>query len=215
MKTSRTSHPGPLGSTGRARALLAVIAFALSLAPQTAKAYPAAEIAGVEFAARHDASGNDLVLNGIGLLRYKVVFKGYVAGLYLGCDAEPASLLGDVPKRLEIEYFWSIGAKDFAKVTLEGITKNLAPEEVEALRPRIEEFNGLYQDIEPGDRYALTYAPGRGTELARNGNSLGVVPGADFGSALFSIWFGSEPFSESLKQDLLVGDSAWKAASCT
>jgi hypothetical protein len=49
----------------------------------------------------------------------------------------------------------------------------------------------------------LTYIPGKGTELALNGESKGVVEGDDFAAALFSIWLGSKPISESLKKELL------------
>ena len=63
--------------------------------------------------------------------------------------------------------------------------------------------DALYEDVEPGDRYALTYAPGVGTELALNGRRLGVLEGADFSAALFSIWIGDEPLDESLRDQLL------------
>jgi hypothetical protein len=61
----------------------------------------------------------------------------------------------------------------------------------------------MYEDIEPGDRYALTYVPGVGTELSRNGRSLGVIEGADFSSALFSIWLGERALDDSLRRQLL------------
>ena len=64
-------------------------------------------------------------------------------------------------------------------------------------------FNAFYEDVKPGDRYALTYLPGLGTELALNGKRLGVIEGADFGAALFSIWFGDQPFDAALKGQLL------------
>jgi hypothetical protein len=57
--------------------------------------------------------------------------------------------------------------------------------------------------VEPGDRYSLTYVPGVGTELARNGEPLGVVPGAEFSSALFAIWLGDEALDEPLREQLL------------
>jgi len=41
--------------------------------------------------------------------------------------------------------------------------------------------------------------------LALNGRALGSVEGADFASALFSIWLGKHPFDASLKQQLLRG----------
>jgi len=133
-----------------------------------------------------------------------VLFRGYVAGLYLGEGVSPESLLDDVPKRLEISYFWHIPAHKFAEATTVGISANRSLESVRGMRPAIEEFNALYQDIEPGDRYALTYIPNFGTELSRNGVSLGAVAGAEFASAIFSIWFGTSPLDVSLKQRLLV-----------
>jgi hypothetical protein len=163
----------------------------------------AAEIAGVEFAERVSAGDAKLRLHGLALLRYRILFKGYVAALYLeeGMPADRA--LDDVPRRLEIEYFWGIPAKGFARATVDGIARNVDAATLAALRGPIERFNGFYADVRPGDRYALTYVPGMGTELAMNGESRGNVEGADFSSALFSIWLGQEPFDDSLKAQLL------------
>jgi hypothetical protein len=57
--------------------------------------------------------------------------------------------------------------------------------------------------VQPGNRYSLTYIPGKGTELALNGVPQGVIEGADFAAAVFSMWLGPKPISESLKKDLL------------
>jgi len=164
----------------------------------------AAEIEGVQFPDVRVSGDVRFVLNNVALLRYRVLFRGYVAGLYLGEGVSPESLLDDVPKRLEISYFWHIPAHKFAEATTVGISANRSLESVRGMRPAIEEFNALYQDIEPGDRYALTYIPNFGTELSRNGVSLGAVAGAEFASAIFSIWFGTSPLDVSLKQRLLV-----------
>jgi hypothetical protein len=163
----------------------------------------AAEIEGVDFRDDLDVGDVRLVLNNVALLRYRVFFRGYVAGLYLGEGVEPESLFDDVPKRLEISYFWGIPAHKFTESTISGISANRSAERLRALRPAIEKFNALYKDIEPGDRYALTYIPGIGTELARNGVPLGTVGGAEFASAIFSIWFGTSPFDQSLKLRLM------------
>jgi len=163
----------------------------------------AAEIESVEFSEIVRVGEVRLVLNNVALLRYRVIFRGYVAGLYLGDGVEPAFLLDDVPRRLEIEYFWGIPARKFAEATIDGISANRSSGEAAGLQPQIRSFNALYRDIEPGDRYALTYVPGVGTELAHNGVTLGRVEGADFSSALFSIWFGDSPFDAGLKRRLL------------
>jgi len=184
------------------------IAVGLAAACLSAQATSAAEIEGVEFAEQLRLGDQELRLHGTGLLRYKVVFRGYVAALYLGDslvgDATVSSVLTDEPRRLEIEYFWAIPAKEFAKATIAGISQSTDASTFETLRDRIEQLNVLYEDVEAGDRYAITYLPGVGTELARNGRSLGTIEGADFAKALFGIWLGDQPLDESLRSQLLM-----------
>jgi hypothetical protein len=74
---------------------------------------------------------------------------------------------------------------------------------MEALASRLEQLHALYEDVEPGDRYALGYVPGRGTELSRNGAVLGTIEGADFARAYFSIWLGEAPIDDSLREQLM------------
>jgi len=164
------------------------------------------QLEGVTFAQTIQSGPADdapLVLNGLGLMRYRVIFRGYVAALYLAQGTRPSEALADVARRIEIEYFWSLTAARLAKVTTEGIERNVPASEMRALEPQIHRFNGLYRDITPGDRYALTYTPGRGTELALNGRALGTIEGADFGRAVFAIWLGAQPFDANLKDELL------------
>jgi len=165
----------------------------------------AAEIEGVEFAERVRAGDTELVLHGTGLLRYRVVFKGYVAGLYLGEESTTDAVLSSAPRRLEISYFWAIDAEDFAEATIEGISRNVDDATFESLRDRIDQINALYEDVEPGDRYALTYVPGRGTELSKNDLPIGRIRGSDFAAALFAIWLGEEPLDRGLRDTLLDG----------
>ena len=66
----------------------------------------------------------DLRLQGTGLLRYRVFIKGYVAALYLDEESSGGEVLGDRPRRLEIEYFWSIPADKFGDAMVEGIRRN-------------------------------------------------------------------------------------------
>ncbi len=201
------SERRPSGSEKSPRAFALGLLLALVVAVTPVRVL-AARIEGVEFAERVDLGDTELALHGLALLRYRVLFKGYVAALYLEPAVSAEQVLSDVPRRLEIEYFWSIPATGFVRATFEGIEKNVDLETWRALQPRIERFSRLYADVRPGDRYQLTYLPGRGTELALNGRPRGVVEGADFAAALFSIWLGQEPFDASLKQQLLEGTPA-------
>jgi hypothetical protein len=165
----------------------------------------AAEIEGVFFADRHRAGETTLVLNGVGLLRYRLFIKAYVAALYLGEGVRPEEVLADVPKRLEIEYFWSIAGPDFGKAAEKILADNFPASVLSSLQSRLERLHALYQDVKPGDRYALTYVPGVGTELTLNDTPLGTIEGADFASAYFAIWLGREPLNDALKAQLLKG----------
>jgi hypothetical protein len=163
----------------------------------------AAEVNGINFDDQYAAGDTILKTRGAGLLRVMAFAKVYVIALYLPEDCASKMVLSDVPKRLEVEYMRSIAGNDFGRVTNKKISENVDQQTYERLRPRIEYHNSLYQDVQPGDRYSLTYIPGKGTELALNGEPQGVIEGADFAAAVFSIWLGPKPISESLKKDLL------------
>lgn len=163
----------------------------------------AATIEGVTFAERYQTGTTTLTLNNVGLLRYRVIFKGYVAALYLGEGVRPEDVLTDVPKRLELEYFWSIAGADFGKAAEKILADNFPASEVALFRSRLDKLNTLYENVKPGDRYSLTYLPGVGTELALNGKPKGVIEGADFAAAYFAIWLGAKPLDSSLKTQLL------------
>lgn len=165
----------------------------------------AAVVEGVRFSERIQSGDADLKLRGAGLLRYMVFIKAYVAAFYLPEGTPSTAALADVPKHLEIEYFHAIAAADFAKATRSGIARNMSLTGYQRIEPAVEELNGLYRDVKPGDRYSLTYLPGKGTTLALNGTPLGTVTGADFAAGLFAVWLGPAPLDEGLKR-VLLGD---------
>ena len=162
-----------------------------------------AEIEGINFDNRYSIADTTLKLRGTGLLRVMVFAKIYVAALYLPEDYPAKLALSDVPKRLEVEYLRSIAGKDFGPATNKKVSENVDQQTFQRLQPRLEYHNSLYRDVRAGDRCALTYIPGKGTELTINGEPKGTIEGADFAAALFSIWLGPKPISESLKKELL------------
>ena len=162
----------------------------------------AAQVEGISYSDSYFVDNTKLRLTGAGLLRYWG-FKAYTGALYLEDGASIDDVLSDTAKRIELEYFRSIKGKDFGPATNESIAKNVDPKTFERLRPQIDFHNSLYEDVQPGDRYSLTYIPGRGTELALNGEPKGLIEGADFAAAVFSIWLGSKPINESFKKQIL------------
>ncbi|HEY4261618.1 MAG TPA: chalcone isomerase family protein [Schlesneria sp.] len=162
-----------------------------------------AQIEGVTFRDECKIGDTRFVLNNVTLVRYQIVIKALVAGLYLGEKTKPADLFQDVPKRLELHYFWSLAGKDIVTASDKLLVQNLSPAKMTALREKIDLMNSFYEDVKAGDRYSLTYIPGKGTELALNGKKKGVVPGADFAAAYFTIWFGKKPMDVSMRDELL------------
>ena len=181
--------------------LFAVVLVAVSFV-MLASGLNAAEIDGAYFKESLIVNNTTLKLTGTGLLRYWG-FKAYVGAFYLEAGSPIDDALSDRAKRIELQYKRSIKGKDFGPATDKSIAKNIDPATVRRLRPRIDYHNSLYEDVQPGDRYALTYIPGRGTELALNGEPKGVIEGADFAAAVFSIWLGPEPLNKSFKNQIL------------
>lgn len=169
----------------------------------TASTVFGAVVEGVRFEEQLKAGRMVLDMRGAGVLRYMVFIKAYAGALYLPEDIAPGEALADVPKHLEVEYFHAIKGEDFGPATIKSIQKNIDPDTLKRLMPRIAYHNGLYVDVAPGDRYALTYIPGNGTTLRLNGTPLGTIEGADFAAALFSIWLGPNPVDDKFKQALL------------
>ncbi len=162
----------------------------------------AAQVEGIFFSDNHFAENIKLRLTGTGLLRYWG-FKAYTGAFYLEEGASVDDVLSDTAKRIELEYFRSIKGEDFGPATNKSIAKNVDSKTFNRLRPQIEYHNSLYEDVQPGDRYSLTYVPGRGTELALNGEPKGLIEGADFAAAVFSIWLGPKPINHSFKKQIL------------
>jgi hypothetical protein len=186
------------GWRGFARA--AVVAAGLATANP---ALGAVEIEGVQFSSTFAAGDVELELSCVGLLRYMYVVKGYVAALYVDREVAATDVLADVPKRLEINYFWDLEGKAIGDAGEQLVARNVDAAALKRLQPQLAQIRSLYEDVRPGDRYALTYVPGRGTELALNGKVLGVMPGSEFARAYFSIWLGEQPMDVALRNQLL------------
>jgi hypothetical protein len=182
----------------RARLWLAPVAAALVWsAPGLAR-----EVGGVAFAPVVRAETRELALCGAGLLRWRLL-KGYAMALYLPACEDGVDPLDDVAKHLELSTFWPIGAERFARTAGRILERSFAPSELDALRGRLAEIDASWRDVRPGDRYALTYVPGRGTTLKLNGDELVTIPGADFARAYFGIWLGERSMDEDLRDALL------------
>lgn len=156
----------------------------------------------VEFQETFWNKDSNLFLRGASLKKF-VQLKVFAAGLYLASEVPSSEALSDVPKRLEVVYLLSIPGTELQNATTTGIKLNTTPQEFALLKDRLNQINGYYPNVKYGDRIAITYVKGKGTEFRYNDQYKGLIQGADFAKAFFAIWIGQKPVDVRLKQSLL------------
>lgn len=144
-----------------------------------------------------------LKLKGVSMLRYLIFIEAYVGAFYLPEGSDGSEVFDDIMKRLELEYRVGISADDFAKATRQKIKDSVNSGVFNRISSKIESLNNLYRDVEPGDRYALSYVPGVGTQLIYNNTPLGTIKGVEFANAVFGIWIGDNPIDKVFRDKLL------------
>ena len=153
-------------------------------------------------------SDSSLVLNGAGI-REKFFLDIYIGALYLPARTPDASaILSDTgPASILMHILYGEVSKQ--KITAgwtDGLEANLSDQEMQALKPQLEKFNSLFQDLHKGDQIRIDYIPGTGTEVRINKELRGAVEGNDFYRSLLKIWIGSHPVTKSLKREMLGND---------
>lgn len=182
------------------RTLIVLITLLLGL-PGYAK-----EIAGVAVQeSLQSEDGVTLKLNGAGV-RTKFFMDIYIAQLYLEKPASTAeAIIADTGrKRMVMHFLYKEVPKDsMVEVWNDGFKGNNSEAELAKLQDRINQYNAMFVDLKKGDVVILDYHPASGTSVTIKGEKKGVIAGADFGTALFKIWLGEKPASDTLKEKLL------------
>jgi len=181
------------------------VLFALLLGLTSPHLVQAKEVAGVSLPETTTVDGKTLKLNGMGL-RKKMVFKVYVAGLYLETPSRDAATVisSDQVKRMQLSVLRSLSSHQVSEAIEEGFEKN-SKANMAALKPKLEKLETMIPNVEKGDQILLTYVPGKGTVVSAKNVEKGVIEGKDFADALFSVWLGPNPVQPDLKKGLLGG----------
>lgn len=166
------------------------------------------EISGVKLEDAPDLHGTKLQLNGAGV-RYKAVFKVYVAGLYLGKKAAtPEEVYAAAgPKRLSITLLREIDSNELGKAFTKGIEDNTPRGEMSKLIPGLVRMGQVFADqkrLLAGENFTIDWIPGTGTVLTVKGKQQGeAFRDIEFFNALMRIWLGPQPADWKLKEALL------------
>ncbi|HPM42274.1 MAG TPA: chalcone isomerase family protein [Candidatus Omnitrophota bacterium] len=176
------------------------IAIGLIATPSMAKEYK-----GVNFPDKIRIDNSELILNGLGLRQAtSLKIKVYIAGLYLSkISGDPQAILeSSTPKRLILHFLRNLSQKDLTKAWDEGFANNAA-DQIPVLKDRIEKIKSFTKDMKSGQELVFTHKPGIGIEVSIDGAAMGIVEGDDFSRAFFSIWLGSNPPDQNLKNGIL------------
>lgn len=184
--------------------LIAVTSLALCLIP----AAQAVEIAGVKMEETIKAGNTELKLNGAGI-RYKAIFKAYVAGLYM---TEKKNTVADIiavpgPKQVRIVMLRNVSADSFGQGFLDGISRNCSKAEKTKIISQMQKFGELFAavpELSKGDVIITEWIPNVGTLTTINGKRTGdALPDVSFFNAILKIWLGDQPAYAPLKNQLM------------
>jgi hypothetical protein len=159
---------------------------------------------GVTMADKVNIEGTDLVLNGMAL-RKKIIFKVYVAGLYLPKKEKSAGkiLKADGLRQTVMHFVRSVGADKLNDGWMDGLEAN-TPKASPELKKQFEKLCSWMEDVKDGDRIVFTYIPEKGTRVEVKNKLKGQLEGKAFADALFACWIGPKPGpGEGFKEDLL------------
>ena len=184
--------------------ILAAFIFALTFsAPFSAQAL---ELKGVKVDETVQVGGSTLVLNGAGV-RIKLMFKVYVAGLYLTQkQADANAVINDTGnKRVSMHFLRELSAEKLLHGMNEGFEDNNSTAEMTAIEPQMKAFRQMMTSakaVKEGDVIVLDLT-NAGTQVSINGKALGNIEGAAFNQALLRVWLGGNPVDAALKKAML------------
>ena len=165
----------------------------------------AAEVAGVRLDDKVSVGAQELVLNGAGV-RTRVVFKVYVASLYLPQKAtELAAVLAKSPRRIQLNLLRTLSADQLVEALNEGLAENNTAAELAAVKSQVDALATImksFKEVEEKDVITLDFVDGA-TRIGLNGEAKGNIGGDAFNQALTKVWLGEKPVQADLKKSLL------------
>lgn len=185
---------------------LLLFTFLFILPFSTVSAQTQLEVNGVTVPRKIEVQNKTMQLNGAGG-RSKMWLEVYVQALYLSqLSQDPKFIIdSDTEMAVRIEITSSmVSSNKLTKAMNTGFEKS-AGSNLEALRPRIEQFKTFLSDaITEKDVFILFYNPlDQTVNVIKNDVPKGKITGFDFKQALFGIWLSDKPVDETLKKHLL------------
>ncbi|MBC7597788.1 MAG: chalcone isomerase family protein [Polaromonas sp.] len=166
------------------------------------------EVSGIKLADPVELAGSRLQLNGAGI-RYKAVFKVYVAALYLEKKAATPEEAFATPgaKRISITLLREIDSNELGKSFTKAFEENAPKTEMSRLIPGLLKMGQVFSDQKKmlaGESFTIDWIPGTGTVISVKGKPQGEpIKEVEFYNAMLRIWLGAKPADWKLKDELL------------
>lgn len=188
-----------------ARQLVAITALLFASASHMPAAQ-ALEVAGVKLEDSVRTASGELQLNGAGL-RSRLMFKVYVAGLYLPQKERNAAaiLQGKGPRRVVLRMMRDVDGATLHEALDEGLHNNLPAAELDAIKAPLAKLASVFRELgkaREGDLIQLDIDT-NGTAITVNGSLKEQIAGEALGRALLRVWLGDKPADSALKNALL------------
>jgi hypothetical protein len=135
----------------------------------------AGTLAGIILPDSLDIDGQNMVLNGMAL-RKKVIFKVYVAGLYLPAKEKNSEMIlaADQTRCTVMHFMRSVDAGKITEAWFDGLKAN-TPNHSPELKMQFDTLATLMEDLKNNDKLVFTYRPGKGTEVKVKGKVKGTL----------------------------------------
>lgn len=166
------------------------------------------EISGIKLADPIDLAGSKLQLNGAGV-RYKAVFKVYLAALYLEKKVSTPEEVYALPgaRRMSITLLREIDSNELGKSFTKAFEENAPKTEMSRLIPGLLKMGQVFSDqkkMVAGENFTIDWIPGTGTVITVKGKPQGdPIKEVEFFNTMMRIWVGSKPADWKLKDELL------------
>lgn len=131
-------------------------------------------------------------------------FDVYAAAFYSEAQTTPAQAVKrQTSQRLELYYFHDIAREDVIKAAWTTLHRQQSASTLQGLQAELDRLHSSFQNIKPGDRYALVYNKDQGLRLERNGSEVFASPNHQLAQVYFGIWLAPEGLSDELREALL------------
>lgn len=156
-----------------------------------------------DFAAQHTLSEDRLERKNQSVLTY-LWADVYAAAFYAPAQASASQAFSrPLKQRLELYYFRKIDREDVVKAAWATLARQHPATTLERLRVDLEALHDKFEDIRPGDRYALNFTPENGLSLERNGEVAFTSRDPELARAYLGIWLAPNGLSDTLRNQLL------------